>query len=225
MTGEAIQPWRREAARIAGAAYLFNFAASGSEIYIRSLFTVSGDVAAAADSIAASETLARIAIVSGVVTASGFIVLTAALFVLLQPVSRTFAATAAFWNLAVVAIGSAAALRSFTVISLAGGPAPFGDAQLQALRVEFETQAAGGSVALVFFGLGSAMFAWLFFRSRCIPRPLAVLGIAGGAAVATCTLAVIVVPAWSALLAPAYYVPTSVFELLTSLWLLFRRVE
>jgi len=58
--------------------------------------------------------------------------------------------------------------------------ATFDTQQLQALaRVFIGVQADGYRIGIEFFGLGSAVFGYLWLQSRYIPRGLAVLGVVG----------------------------------------------
>jgi Domain of unknown function (DUF4386) len=65
--------------------------------------------------------------------------------------------------------------------------------RLQALaRLFTSLQGAGYLVGLVFFGLGPTVFAYLWLKSRYIPRALAALGVFSSLLVVVVTLAIMV---------------------------------
>lgn len=89
---------------------------------------------------------------------------------------------------------------------------------------------------LLFYGFGSAVYMYLLFRSRYVPRALALLGLAGSALAALFALTRILFPAFVmaggaavralpaaalALLAPVF-VPLILFEAALGLWLLVK---
>src|SRR5882672_6605282 len=78
--------------------------------------------------------------------------------------------------------------------------------QLQALAYTFvEVHDAGYLIGLVFFGLGSTVFAYLWFTSRYIPRALAGLGLFSSMLVAIVTPAVMAIPSLGAIVIPLYF--------------------
>ena len=78
---------------------------------------------------------------------------------------------------------------------------------------------------MVFFGLGSTVFAYLWFKSRYIPRGLAALGIFSSLVVAVVTVAIMVFPGLAAVVIPVYFAPIAVFEVTLGLWLLVKGIR
>jgi hypothetical protein len=75
----------------------------------------------------------------------------------------------------------------------------FDTQQLQALAYTFvRAYDAGYLIGLVLFGLGSTVFADLWFKSRYIPRALAAWGIFSSLVAAIVTLAIMVFPSLAA---------------------------
>jgi uncharacterized protein DUF4386 len=70
----------------------------------------------------------------------------------------------------------------------------------------------------MFFGCGSALYFYLFHRSRYIPRALAILGIAGSALAFVVSCAALILPARTALFQLGWG-PIGLAEVGTALWL------
>jgi hypothetical protein len=78
-------------------------------------------------------------------------------------------------------------------------------------------------IGLVFNGLGSTLFALMFFQSRYIPRALALWGVLASLYEVFCGFAYLFYPNFGAILsANSYEMPALSFELLLCLWLLLR---
>ena len=77
----------------------------------------------------------------------------------------------------------------------------------------------------MFFRLGSTVFAYLGLKSRYIPRGLAALGVFSSLLVVVVTLAIMVFPGWAAVVSPAYFVPSLIFEITLGFWLVVRGIK
>jgi Domain of unknown function (DUF4386) len=73
-------------------------------------------------------------------------------------------------------------------------------------------------------GLGSAVFAYLFFRSRFVPRPIATWGIFSSLLLALYSFGVVLSPAITAFFYVAM-LPMFLYEVGLGLWLLFKGVN
>lgn len=220
-----LDPGQHAAARLAGILYLAgNVVAAFSEFHARGSLIVPDDAAQTAVNVRASELLFRIGMVGDLVTFSSGLVLVWALYVVLRPVGRDLVLLAAFFRLAECAVLASITLNDFTALRLLGGASylrALDTQQLQALaRLFMGVQADGYRIGLVLFGLGSAVFAWLWYKSCYIPRVLAALGIFASLLVAILTLAIMVFPGLGSMVIPAYYVPVLLFEVSLGLWLL-----
>ena len=176
----------RQAARIAGAAYLVQYVTSVfPEFYVRPSLIVTGDVALTATNIVAHEQLFRVAIVSDVLAGVAVVILNAALYELLAPVHRGLARFAAFLRLVEVAVGSVIAVSGFVVLSLLTGGEPaqqFEPGELHGFaQVLIGARESGYMILLLFFGLGSTIYMYLLVRSRYVPRALSLIGLVGSA--------------------------------------------
>ena len=229
VTFQTIAPSQRVAARVAGVLYLVTTVTGiFAESVARARFIVRGDAAQTVRNIAASERLFRLGIVSNLITFTACVILTVALYVVLSPVGRNVALLAAFWRLAEAPVFAVVALADLAALRLLRGSdflRPIGDQQLQALaRLLVDMHADAYLVGLVFFGLGSTVFAYLWFKSGYIPRALAAWGVLSSVVVVVATLATIVFPG-VAKLAGVQYMPIFIFEVGLGLWLALRGIR
>jgi hypothetical protein len=225
-----IEPAQRTAAKVAGFLYLFTMVtANFAEFYARGRLIAGGDAAQTAKNIAASERLFRLGTVSNLITFASVVILVVALYVALKPINRNVALLAAFWRIAECSIFALITLNDFVVLRLLSGAdylRAFDTQQLQALAYMFVgVHDAGYLIGLVFFGLGSTVFAYLWFKSRYIPRVLAAWGIFSSLLVAIVTLAIMVFPGLAEVMIPVYFAPIFVFEVGLGLWLLIKGIR
>jgi hypothetical protein len=225
-----LEPAQQTAAKVAGFLYLFTMVtANFAEFYARGRLIVAGDAVQTTKNIAASERLFRLGIVSNLITFASVVILLLALYVVLKPINKNVALLATFWRLAECSIFALIALNDFVALRLLSGAdylRAFGTNQLQALAYTFVgVHDAGYLIGLVFFGLGSTVFAYLWFKSRYIPRWLAALGIFSSLVVAIVTLAIMVFPGLAAVVIPIYFAPIFIFEVTLGFWLLIKGVQ
>jgi hypothetical protein len=225
-----LEPAQHTAAKLAGFLYLLTIVtANFAEFYARGRMIVGGDAAQTAKNIAASERLFRLGTVSNLITFAAVVILLWALYVVLKPINRNLALLAAFWQLAECSIFALIILNDFVALRLLSGAdylRAFNTQQVQALAYLFVgVHDAGYLIGLVFFGLGSTVFAYLWFKSRYIPRALAVWGIFSSLLVAIVTLAIMVFPGLADVVIPVYFAPIFFFEVGLGLWLLVKGIR
>lgn len=219
---------QRRAARFVGGAYLTAMPlALFSGIYVPMHLFVTGDVAATARNIVAHERLFRLGVASDLLAFLVDVVLIAALYTVLEPVDRHLARFAAFVRLVETSLFVTATVNSLDTLrflSDADYLKPFSPDQLGALaRLAIGAHGTAYSAGLVFAGVGSAVFCWLWLKSRLIPSWLAGLGIAASALLAASTGAFIVLPELAKSLTVAVYGgPIFVFELTMGFWLMIK---
>lgn len=232
------------AARIAGAAYLItNVTAEFNLFFVRPRIFVAGDVARTASNIMAHAQLYRLAIIMDLLTVAGVVVLNVALYELLAPVHRSLARLAAFWRLVESSVYGAIVVCSFVILSALSGDdylQAFEPRQLQALvRLLMSAKASGFWIAMLFLGLGSAVYCCLLVKSRYVPRALALSGIAACALFVPAIFVYFLFPAFFAagaanllalptvalVLLGLILVPIFSFEFTIGFWLLIKGVK
>jgi hypothetical protein len=212
---------QRRAARVVGLLYLL-LMASGvfAQIYVPGSLpgtaTVPDDAAGSVAAIADSEGLLRLGVAVETLTFAGDVVLAVAYLILLRPISRGLALLGAFWRLAQVAILTSYNVTNIVVLQLLSATQDgraFTAEQVSMLAwVATSSHAIGYAIGFVFLGLGSAVFSYLLFRSKYIPRLFGAFGM-------------FAFPDATPIVNPALFVPMFLFEVGTGLWLLIRGVR
>jgi hypothetical protein len=224
-----IEPAQRTAAKVVGFLYLFTMATSIVGFCLRGPLLVLADAVQTARNIAASERLYRISIVTDLITIVGVIILVWALYVVLKPINRNVALLAAFFRLAENSIVAVITLSAFAVLALVSGGdylRAFDAKQLEALvyALGVRVHGAGFNIGFVFLGFGSTVFAYLWLKSRYIPKALAAWGIFSSLVLAIVTLAIMVFPSLGAL-GLTYMMPLGIYEVGLGLWLLVKGIQ
>jgi len=218
-------------ARVGGALYLFIIvAALFGETVARGRLIVSGDAAATARNIVASETLFRAGLAGEMLTCAADVALAMILYVLLRPVGRSVALLGAFFRLTFVAIYGVAKLFEVAALVVLGNPealSAFEPPQLHALAyAALKVHSYGYGVSLLFFGCCCLCFGDLIRRSRYLPSVLGTLLALAGLAYVVFSLAQMLAPAFAAAwLFPWLMLPGFFAELGLALWLLVKGVE
>ncbi len=218
---------QRKAARIVGSAYLLAIVtAAFGEFYVRARLVVPNDTVQTAQNILANERLFRLGTASDLATYVIDVVLIAALYVVLRPVDRSLALLAAFWRIVETAVLVVVTLADFDALRILNGVVQlraFAPDQLQAMaRLSLAGHGTGLTVGIVFLGLGSTVFSYLWLRSRYIPRALATFGVLASLLAATVAFSLLIFPELIATVSLAYQVPIGVFEVTMGFWLRFR---
>ena len=217
-----------KAARLAGLLYLIAMVTGlFAEFYVHfpSTLIVSGDATKTASNIMANERLYRIGIANNIITFAIDVVLIWALYVLLRPVSRNLALLAVFFRLVETTMACVAIINYFVAmqfVSDADHLKAFDSEQLQALSIMHYTYALTFTVVAIFLGLGSTIFNYLLFKSRYIPKALAVWGIFSSLLLLTSQFAIIIFPDLEKIIIPACFGPIAIDEIALGFWLLFK---
>ena len=214
--------------RFAGVMYFFTvFDVTG--VVIAARVSGTGNFLATAHSVAASDALYRIGLVSGLVGNMSTILLAVALYVTLRPVDRNLAMTALLFRLAESTIGGMVVVFGFATLQIyldANHTTAFDANQLGALAdLVSRLSGAGTNVSVVFFSLGSALFFYLFLRSAYIPRILAMWGLLGSVFCLAAFAANLLLPQPSELLLGVGALPIGIAEPVVGLWLLIRGID
>src|SRR5438876_2240029 len=199
MTIGTIDESQRKAARVVGFAYLFALPpAIFAEFYVRTKLIVFDNAAQTAQNIVAHERLFRLGTASNLTVFAVDVVLIMALYVVLMPVNRNLALLALGWGLIETASLVVVTLSDFEVLRILSGADylhAFEANQLQALaRLSVGAHGAAYNVGLVLAGLRSTAFCYLWFKSRFIPRALAVWGMVASFLMGACAFSFIIFP-------------------------------
>jgi len=171
-------------ARIAGALYLLLLPLGIlGLIYVPSTIIVSGDVAATARNIMASESLFRFSIVSALMVQIVNIFVALTLYQVLKPVNKNMAGLMVIFILLGAPIAMLSEAFKFAVLPLLSGAeylAVFTTDQLQTLASFFlDLHEYGVNIASIFWGLWLFPMGYLVFKSGFLPKILGILLIVG----------------------------------------------
>lgn len=216
-------------ARIAGLLYLI-IIVSGiySEVFIRSSLVVAGDAAATAANIVASEGLFRFGFLADSIMLLSDVAIAVLFYVLLKPVSKTLALTAAAFRLTQAAVLGFNLLNYYAALLLINGvgyAAVFRPDQLNTLALLFlDMHNHGYDLGLIFFGLSNLLLGYLVVRSEYFPGILGYGLIAAALVYLTGSFTRFLFPGYISLIEPIYIVPL-VAELAFCIWLLVKGVR
>jgi hypothetical protein len=228
MTTDEIDNSQRTAAKIAGIAGLLAFAlvVFGNYVLLEPLI-VPRNATDTARNILAHQTQFRLALICFITYGISAIVLLSALYVVLAPVNRGLALAGALFRLVFAMLWLVAPLNSLAALRLLGDASylkVFEPDRLQALaRVQVAGSFDDYYVGLPFFGLAATICAWLWLKSKYIPRGLSIFGVIGSAWCVFCAIVYLIVPDFARPVNPYWFdTPMALFELIVSFWLLFK---
>jgi hypothetical protein len=223
---------QRTAARVAGFLLLLLMAAAFfSQIFVPTSLIVADDATATARNILESERLFRIGTSLDVLIFAGDIVMAVALYVLLRSVNPGLALLAMLWRTTQAAIMITNTIAFLSVPAVLTDPENAGTLDTGQLETLANTyiglHTTGFNVGLVLLGLGSAVFSYLLFKSRYVPRALAAWGVFANVVLATFTMVVMMFPGAedTVAIASGRFVPVFFFEVILGGWLLFKGVR
>jgi len=228
MTTPTADTSQSRTARVAGLMYLLAIPlAIFAEFYVPTQLIVYNNAAETARSIMAHERLFRLGIASNLLVFAVDVVLITALYVVLKRVNQNLALLATFWRLIETAVLVVITLNDFDVLRVLSGADYLRVIEidhLQALAgLSIGAHGAGYNVGLLFAGLGSTVFCYLWWKSGYIPKALAGLGVFSSFLLATRTFAVIIFPDLADMVTVVYYGgPIFIFELTMGFWLVLR---
>jgi hypothetical protein len=228
MTTTNIDNSQRTAAKVAGVAGLLAFVlvVFGNYVLLDPLI-VPRNAVDTARNIVAHQTQFRVALTCFIAYGIGSVVLLSALYVIFAPVNRGLALAGALFRLVFAMLWLIAPLNSLAALRLLGD-APylkvFEADRLQALaRVQLAGSFDDYYVGLPFFGLAATVCAWLWLKSKYIPRGLSIFGVVGSAWCVICAFVFLLFPNFNKIVNDyAFDTPMALFELAVSFWLLIK---
>ena len=215
-------------ARIAGLVYIITMLLGiFGVMYVESNLVIPGNNAATVNNITANEMLFRVGVASEILMYALVILLSWALYVTLKSVNKNLALLALLWRLGEAIIGGAATVLSGLIpLLLLNSGAAFEPEKLHALVGLFlDVRATGLDVVLIFIGLGGTIFCYLFFKSKYVPRILAVWGIITYLSMLIISFISLLSPGLPPSVKMIFYAPGGLFELIFGFWLLIKGVK
>jgi hypothetical protein len=216
----------KKTARLAGVLYLVNGVTGFfGIIYVPSRLIVSGNAAATANNILASERLFRVGIVSELICAAEFVFLLWVLYRLLGGVNKTHASLMVILGLVFVPIMCVNVLNEIAALTLLRGAdflSVFDKRQLEAMAMLFLDLHRYGYVVGWIFGLWLFPFGVLVFKSGFLPRILGVLLIAACFGYLADSLTPLLLPSYANIVGRFASIPLTLGEPAIILWLLIR---
>ena len=228
MTIGTIDESQRKAANVVGFTYLFALVpAIFAEFYVRAQLVVLDNASQTALNIVVHDRLFRLGIASNLTVFAIDVALITALYVVLKPVNRSLALMAAGWGLIETAIFVVVTLSDFDVLRILSGAGylhAFEADRLQALaRLWIGAHGDVYNVGLVFAGLRSTAFCYLWFKSGFIPKALAGWGVLASFLMGAYAFSFIIFPELAKVVTVEIYGgPIFFFELTMGFWLLFK---
>ena len=216
----------KQTARIAGVLYLVNGVTGFfGIIYVPGRLMVSGNAAATAQNILASERLFRLGMVSELICAVEFIFLLWVLYRLLGGVNKTHASLMVILGLVFVPIMCVNVLNEIAALTLLRGAdflLAFDKRQLEAMAMLFLDLHRYGYVVGWIFGLWLFPFGVLVFKSGFLPRILGVLLIAACFGYLADSLTPLLLPGYADIVGRFASIALTLGEPAIILWLLIR---
>ena len=216
----------KKTARIAGLFYLVNGVTGFfGIIYVPGRLIVSGNPAATANNIVASERLFRLGIVSELICAVEFIFLLWVLYRLLSGVSKTHAALMVILGLAFVPVMCVNVLNEIAALMLLRGAdflSVFDQLQREALAMLFLELHRYGYIVGGIFGPWLFFLGILVFKSGFLPRILGILLIAACFGYLADSFTPLLLPGYANIVGRFANIPLTLGEPAMILWLLIR---
>jgi hypothetical protein len=197
-----------------------------SRTYVTNNILVDGNEAATVENIVNNEMRFRISLASEIAMYVFTVLLAYVLYVILKPVNKNLALLAMLWRIGEAIIGSVVAvLAGLVPLLLLNGKVSLEHDQVQGLVGLFmQLRDPGIDIYLIFLGLGSILFFYLFFISKYIPRILSLWGMIAyfsGMIIALANIVSLDVPG---LIQMVSYKSVTIFEIVIGLWLLIMGV-
>lgn len=229
MIAETNSKWRQAWARSVGFLLLLTNATATVAVWAGGTYVVENDPRLTAANLASSGTLARTGLALELITIAGVIPLVAGLYLILRTVGPGLALVAALWRMVENCVLAAITFAGFTALALLPQGASLDtrdpDHVHDLIFAMLHVHSWGFQVGFLFLGLGQALFSWLWWRSRYIPRWLAGLGIVASLVMASMAIGIIVWPRLYLIVTMAYMAPMGIYEIGLGLWLMIRGVR
>jgi hypothetical protein len=229
MTKHSREESPRLKARIAGGLWWLCILAGIVGFIAGGPLIVANDAVATAAKILANESLYRLGFAADLISGLSYVGVTALLYYVLKPVSRSLSLLAAFFGLAGVAIGGVAWVSHLAPLVLLHGDqylTAFTSSQLQAMSmIALKLQMQVFSIGMVFFGIQCILIGYLVARSTFLPRILGTLLGTGGTCYLIASFANFLLPLVGPRLTPFVFPVAFIGEGALGLWLIVKGVN
>lgn len=216
-------------ARAGGLLYLVIFIMAAISMGLQSKMIVSGDAAATAAHIMASQAQWRLSVGAELIMFGCDIPLAVIFFALLRPVSESLALLSALLRFAEAVIGSVIVVLHYAPVMLLGGAAYLNALEPQQLQasalLSIKLYNYGFGIALIPFGLHCIVLGYLIFRSTYLPKTFGVLMALAGVCYTINSFALFVAPGLANTTFVAMLVTGFPAELGLCLWLIVMGVN
>jgi hypothetical protein len=214
-------------ARIAGLAYLFAILYYlFSVTYITKHIIVPGDNAATVEQLVDHELRFRVSVASEIIVWAVVIPLAHALYVILKGVNRNLALLALLFRVGEAILGALIAMLAGVIpLLLLKGEAAFGQKHMEALTGLFFQIRKEWDVVAIFYGAGGAIFCYLLFKSKCIPRMISAWGVITYLTILLLAPVNIIIPDLPRLISTIIFRSLLWFEVVIGVWLLVWGVD
>jgi len=231
MTISTIDNSQRTAAKVAGLSGLFAMVIVVFANYVLlNPLIVPGNAVETARNIVAHERQFRVAITCFLTYSTSVVVLLTALYVILKPVNQGLALVGALFRLVFAMLWLLSTLNMLSALRVLGSASylqVFEADRLQVLaRLNVAATFDDYYVGLPFFGLAATVCAYLWLKSKYIPKGLAVFGLISSAWCVICAFVFLIFPSFAKPV-NAYWFdsPMAIFEMVLSFWLLFKGLK
>ena len=231
MTISTIDNSQRTAAKVAGISGLFAFAVVVFANYVLlNPLIVPDNAAETARNIAAHQIQFRVTLICFLTYSASVVVLLAALYVILKPVNQGLALAGALFRLVFAILWLLSTLNMLGALRLLGSASYLQIFEADRLQVLARLYVAATFddyyVGLPFFGLAATVCAYLWLKSKYIPKGLAVFGVISSAWCVICAFVFLIFPSFNKIVNDYLFdSPMAIFELILSFWLLFKGLK
>jgi hypothetical protein len=231
MINDPITSIQRKAARVAGLSFLLAITTVIVVNYgINFRLILPGNVVDTARHIKDNDTLFRLNIACNIAYCATLIVLLSSLYVVLKNVNQHLALIASFCRLILVVTWCITALKSLEAIRFLGDKSYLSVFDKEKLQTFAMLDLASGYdayyIGLPFWAIASSISSYLFFRSKYIPKALALYGIISSIWGLCCAFTFMVYPHFSATVNAGWFdMPMVIFEIALGVWLLFKGLK
>jgi hypothetical protein len=197
-----------------------------SVTFIRKHVVVLGDNAATVENLINYEMRFRVSVAGEIVVWAVVIPLAHALYVILKRVNRNLALLALLFRVGEAILGALIAMLAGVIpLLLLDGEAAFGQKHMEALTGLFFQIRQEWDVVAIFYGAGGAIFCYLLFKSRCIPRIISGWGIIIYLSILIMAPINIIIPDLPRLVSRITFRALLWFEVVIGVWLLIWGVD